>query len=98
MGVEINIQSLRAIINQIFDHIEHDLDRKRLNLEHDDYWDLLDSERYDLTTEPSGHGVGQLSDDWQFLSTVLNNKDQAIAYMLVHAAPLLRCIGESVGK
>ena len=98
MAVEINLSDLRLVINRILDHIEHDLGHASLKLTKDDYWEVPDSERYDLTKSPDGYVIGQLHDDWEFLSSILNDKDQAVALMLIHIAPLLRCIGEQVGQ
>ena len=98
MAVEINLSELRLVINRILDHIEHDLGHVSLKLTQDDYWEVADSERYDLTKSPDAYVVGQLHDDWEFLLSILNDKDQAVALMLIHAAPLLRCLGEQVGE
>ena len=98
MAVEIKLSELRLVINRILDHIEHDLGQASVQLNQDDYWEVADTERYDLTKSPDGYVVGQLHDDWEFLSSILRDKDQAIALMLIHAAPLLRCIGEEIGQ
>lgn len=98
MAVEINIAELRVVINRILEHIEHDLGNVTVNLEEDDYWDVANEERYDFTKSPENFEHGQLHDDWEFLSSILNDKDQAVALMLIHVAPLLRRIGEQVGQ
>ena len=79
MAIEINISELRLVVNRILDHIEHDLGHVSVKLDQDDYWDVADGERYDLTKSPQGYVVGQLHDDWEFLSSILRNKDQAVA-------------------
>ena len=98
MAVEIKLSELRLVINRILDHIEHDLGHSSLQLEQDDYWDVANEERYDFTKSPQNFEHGQLHDDWEFLSSILGDKDQAVAFMLVHAAPLLKSIGEQVGQ
>ncbi|MBW8830350.1 MAG: hypothetical protein JF606_13110 [Burkholderiales bacterium] len=98
MAVEINISELRLVINRILDHIEHDLGHASVKLNQDDYWDAADAERYDFTKSPGNFEHGQLHDDWEFLSSIIKDKDQAVAFMLIHVAPLLRCIGEEVGQ
>ena len=98
MAVEIKLSELRIAVNRILDHIEHELGHASVKLNQDDYWEVVDAERYDLTKSPSDYVVGQLHDDWEFLSSILKDKDQAVALMLIHAAPLLRCIGEEVGQ
>ena len=98
MDVEIKLSELRTVLNRILDHIENDLGHATVKLESDDYWEVADADRYDLTKGPEGYVVGQLHDDWGFLSSILKDKDQAVALMLIHAAPLLRCIGQEVGQ
>jgi hypothetical protein len=98
MDVEIKLSELRLVINRILDHIEHDLGRESVKLDQDNYWDVADVERYDFTKSPENFGHGQLYDDWEFLSSILKDKDQAVALMLLHVAPLLRYIGEEVGQ
>ena len=96
MDAEINISELRVVINRILDHIEYDLGHTNLKLKQDDYWDVADHERYDPNKSPTDYVVGQLNDDWEFLKGILKNKDQAASYMLIHAAPILRCIGTDI--
>jgi hypothetical protein len=98
MAVEINIAELRLVINRILDHIERDLGHANVKLDEDNYWDVADEERYDFAKSPKNFEHGQLHDDWEFLSSILRDKDQAVALMLIHAAPLLRRIGEQVGQ
>ena len=98
MAVEIKLSELRTVVSRILDHIEHDLGHASVKLDQDDYWDVASEERYDFTKSPQNFEHGQLQDDWEFLSSILRDKDQAVAYMLVHVTPLLRCIGEEVGQ
>ena len=53
---------------------------------------------YDLTKDPIEFGHGQLSHDWEFLSSILKDKELAVALMLIHAAPILHYIGEEIGQ
>ena len=95
-NVEIEISQLRLVLNRILDHIEHGLGKDRVVLDQDDYWDVANEERYDFGKSPRKFEHGQLGDDWEFLSAILKDKDQAVTLMLMHAAPLLRRIGEQV--
>lgn len=96
--LKINVAELRTIINKIFDHIEYDLSKREVVLKYDAYWDVPDNVRHNFTSHPSGYSVGQLSEDWDFLRPILEDKDQAVALMLIHVAPILRCLGEEVGQ
>ena len=98
MEQEIKISELRLVISRILDHIEQNLGIASVKLNQDDYWEVLDDERYDFTKTPVNYGHGQLSDDWEFLSSILKDKDQAVALMLIHVAPILQWLGEEVGR
>ena len=96
VNLEIKISDLRLVINRILDHVEHGLGHAKVELDEDDYWDVPDKERYDFTKMPENFEHGQLRDDWEFLSAIIDDKDQAVTLMLAHVAPLLRRISEQV--
>ena len=96
--LKIDVAELRTVINRILDHIEYDLGKREVILKQDAYWDVPDDVRYNFTSDPSGYAVGQLSDDWDFLKSILKDKDQAVSLMLIHVAPILLCLGEEVGQ
>jgi hypothetical protein len=98
MDVEIKVADLRVIIDRILDHIERDLGHTTVKLDQDNYWDVADDERYDFTKTPGNFEHGQLRDDWEFLSSILDDKEQAVSLMLAHVAPLLRRMGEQIGQ
>jgi hypothetical protein len=98
MAVEIKLSELRTVVNRILDHIEHDLGRASVKLDQDSYWDVASKERYDFTKSPENFEHGQLQDDWEFLSAILKDKDQAVALMFIHVAPVLRYLGEEIGQ
>jgi hypothetical protein len=95
--MEIDIEKLRSITNLIFDHIIEDVKIKQIELRKDYYWDIDTEQLYNMKNDPTELGVGQLYDDWEFL-TKIENRDEAVAYMLTHLAPLLRYIGEEIGQ
>ena len=96
----VNIGELRRIVNDLLDHAES-VNGPELRLNQDYYWDLDSEAMYAITTKvPDVHLVGSLGDSWEFL---LNMRDDDIkqdgpSLMLIHAAPLLRYIGEKVGQ
>lgn len=95
--VEVKIADLRTILNRILHHIEHDLNRKSITLDANDYWEVKDGERYDHQL-PTGYGLGNLQDDWDFLAPILEDKELAVSWPLNHASSILRRIGEQVGQ
>ncbi len=97
MNLAINIADLRKITNLIFDHMEHDLDITSIVIEEDYYWDIPSKELYKVEGDHPSPGIGQLYDDWEFLSKI-RDREQAVSLMMIHVAPLLRYIGEKIGQ
>lgn len=95
--MEIDIEKLRTITDLIFDHIVNDLKVKKIELSQDYYWSIETEQLYDMSKDPTELTAGQLYDDWDFL-TKIENRDEAVALMFIHLAPLLRYIGEEVGQ
>ena len=95
---EVNLSDLRRKINLIFDHIEIDLGITQITLDQEDYWHAMPPEKYDVRHEIKDLGIGKLSDDWEFLCNMTDDRREAVALMLLHVAPLLECIGEQVGQ
>jgi hypothetical protein len=62
------------------------------------YWHCPTSELYDLSKKPVGMEIGKLSDDADFVRLVGRGEGGDISYNLVHVAPLLRYIGETIKK
>jgi len=92
MGLEIDIDRLKIILMKILDRMESN--GSCVFITKDDYWDIGPGDRYDLTRAPGDPVVGKLSDDWEFLQTLLNEPDASVPYMFVHLAPLLNAIAE----
>lgn len=98
MDLEIKVADLREITNRIFDHVQKDLKVDAIRLTEDYYWDVPSDRLYDMANKPTELDCGQLYDDWEFLSHILRDKDQAVSLMLIHLAPLLRHMGLKVGQ
>lgn len=95
----ISISELKAVVNLILDHIVHDLKIERLQLDEDFYWDITDKKGlYDVAKESPNLDIGSLADDWDFLVKMDKDREQAVSLMLIHVAPLLRYVGEKVGR
>jgi len=95
----VNISELRRIVDALLTHVEK-VHGPEFRLENDYYLYLDSNVMYDVgKTINKVEETGSLGDDWEFL---LNMKDENIkedgpSLMLIHAAPLLRYIGEKVG-
>jgi hypothetical protein len=96
----VQLAELRRIINDLLEHVEQ-INGPEVVLEQDYYWDLNSEAAYSVTSEaPTSAGLGSLGDDWEFLLNLRGGdiKQDGPSLMLVHAAPLLRYIGEKVGR
>jgi hypothetical protein len=100
MAAELDIRQLKTAIDAIFEHIVSDLEIERLPVEDDAdyYWEVPWDKLYAVKESSPDLDVGRLADDLEFLKSVSRNKDQAVALMLIHVAPLLRHIGQVIGK
>lgn len=95
----IKLDELRQIINVIFDHIKEDLKVEDCPLTENYYWDLSGDSLYAIGNDAEPPSVGSLQDDWDFLKPLLlQDRNQAVSLMLIHAAPLLRYIGRKIGQ
>jgi len=96
----LELADLKAVVDSIFDHlVELGITNISISSEEDFYWDVPLGTTLDTKNPIKPElGVGRLSDDWEFLASILKDKDNAVSLMLIHAAPLLRHIGTKVGQ
>jgi hypothetical protein len=97
---ELDLCDLKRVIDTIFEHIRNDLKIDKLTIRDDQdfYWDVPSNDLYSVKETQPQLEVGRLVDDLEFLQAILKDKDQAVALMLIHAAPLLRHIGQEIGQ
>lgn len=100
MENEIDLRALKQVTNAILDHVINDLKIKKLAIkgDRDFYWEVPSDQLYAVKKEQPQLDMGRLLDDWEFLAPIINDKEQAVALMLIHLAPLLRYLGEEVGQ
>jgi hypothetical protein len=98
MAEVVEVDKLRYVVDAIFDHISNKLGIKSIDIEENFYWNVDSQSLFKTKEKPLETDLGSLHDDWGFLREILNDEDQAVALMLVHAAPLLRYIGEKIGQ
>lgn len=88
----VKIQSLRAVVNSILDFVERDLGRSEVVLNRNFYWSISDDVLYTMESKPHELDVGSLADDWDFVLSAFEDRDQALPLVLIHVAPLLRAL------
>ena len=96
--MELDLRALKAVTNRLFDHIIEVRGMTKVNLEQPYYWDLPGESLYDITQNPRDFYMGSLADDWEFVSSLLDEQTQPVAYQLTELAPLLRYIGEVTSR
>ena len=100
MAKVLNVEVLKTAVNAILDHILDDLSIREINIDDatDFYWDVLSDALFKVKEDQPTLAVGRLSDDWEFLEPVVSHRERAVSLMLIHAAPLLRYVGEKIGQ
>jgi hypothetical protein len=95
---EIDLRELRRAVDMILDHVIEDLNISKVVIKNteDFFWDCPPKAMYDMSKKPAEWWTGRLSDDLEFIQKMLVREDGGVAFMLIHAAPLLRYIGQNV--
>jgi hypothetical protein len=98
MAKALDVQLLRSAVVAILDHIEEmGIREVPIADEADFYWDVSDEDLFKVHARQPILGVGRLSDDMEFLESVAKDPSLAVSLLLIHAAPLLRYLGEKIG-
>lgn len=93
----INIPELGRILNELLVHVER-VAGPNVSIDSDPYWDLPSPEIWDVSKGiRTVDQVGSLGDDVHFLQSMEAIVEDGPSLNLIHAAPLLRYIGEKVG-
>jgi len=96
--MEIDLIELKKIVNRLLDHIIETRGVRSITLGKNYYWDIPTPEIYEVEEEPGKLDTGSLSDDWEFISSLLNPDSAPVAYQLTEVAPIIRYIGELLGE
>jgi hypothetical protein len=97
---EIDVTSLKIAVDTILDHLVEDLGIQKIAIDEkaDFYWDCPTSEMYEMTKQPISLDVGRLRDDLDFVRLIKRGQSGDVTYNLVHVAPLLRYIAETIKR
>jgi hypothetical protein len=95
---EINLKVLKAAVNAVLDHLMEDLRIEDVTIDdgQDFYWDCPYPEMHAVSMQLTDLTVGRLSEDFDFIKLVHRGQSADVSYNLVHIAPLLRYIGETI--
>ncbi|MBS0473466.1 MAG: hypothetical protein JSR60_20525 [Proteobacteria bacterium] len=96
-AVKLQYRDIKAVVDRIFDRLIGELgDEATVTIDaaKDYYWEVPYDGLYDVSTPPRDLDVGRLTDDWEFLSSIIADETQAVRPMLAHLSTLLRVIAE----
>jgi hypothetical protein len=99
---EISLKTLKFAVNSVLDHLMEDVGLKTVSIDpdHDFYWHCSAPGIYDASTQPTEKDltIGRLSDDMHFIGSVQRGQSADASINLVHVAPLLRYIADTIGQ
>jgi hypothetical protein len=95
---EIDLMELKAVVDRLLDHVIETRGVRTVALEDPYYWEVPAPARYKTEVGPGDLDVGNLADDWEFVSGLLREENQPVAYQLTELGPLLAYIGEALAK
>lgn len=90
--MRVSTKELRAVTNLLLDHLES-TSQSEFDIEEDYYWEAEQGQLYNPYQEPSRLQLGQLSDDWSDLVSILSGESPPIGTALVWLAAVLRRVG-----
>src|SRR5687767_12683225 len=96
--MNIDIVKLKAALDRSLDHLITTRGITGVELGSDYYWEVPEADRYNVVDRPGELEIGRLSDDWQFVAELANSDTVPVAYQLTEIAPLLRRVGEVLGR
>ena len=98
----LKLSDLRAVINKIFDHLEHDTNIKSIDIWDNYYYEIgIEDSFKEIGVPPTSEeiGIGDLVDDWEFLKPLIDkDREMAVSLMFIHVAPILKAIAHRVGR
>jgi hypothetical protein len=91
--MRVSTRELKKATRQLLGHLEK-LKQKEFEIDQDFYWEISESEIYDVYTEPKDLMIGQLSHDWERIQRILDGTDEPVGQGLVWLSAILRFVGE----
>lgn len=77
--IEIELYKIKKVLELILSEIiKLESNNKNIILDKDLYWNILESEIYNVYEEPRNMTIGSLIDDWQYIETLLKLKEDDI--------------------
>lgn len=91
----IKTDDLRKAVAVMLSHLD-ETGQNSVEIEDDYYWVIPQKECYNPYSTPTATNLtlGQLSDDWNEISSIISGQREPIGYSLVWLAAIIRRVGE----
>lgn len=91
--MDIKISDIEKAFLLTMNHLKAD-GLTSISIDDDYYWKIPQENQYDPYVKPDNLTIGQLSEDWEWLSKVINGECEPLAYTLVYLSAIIKRIGE----
>jgi len=91
--MNISTKQLREFTEVLLEYLEK-TERSEIDVPHDYYWVIEQSDVFDPTSDPSNINLGQLSDDMIKLQSIVDGESPPIGFAFVWLSSILRAVGE----
>ena len=92
--MKININEVSEVVNLLLKELKENINKNEVEVDEDYYWFVNKDELYNPYENPKNLTLGQLSEDWDELKSVLRKEKKLISYDLVKLSVLMRVIGD----
>lgn len=92
----LSVEDLRTVCEKVLSHLER-LGYDTIRLPHDYYWHLDFHDVYDPTKQPQAPSLGSVYDDWDDLSRLLHEGEEALVPDCLALSAIFHAINH-VGK
>jgi hypothetical protein len=94
--MQIDLHQLATAIDVIARHlVKHQMEHVQIT--EDYYWEVSESDMFDMSKVPANLAVGQLTHDWERIQRIAAGVDEPTGYALTWIASVLRALGPATG-
>ena len=93
-NLELKIHDIKKILKILIDKL--DIIDDTIIIEQDLYWNILDTELYDVYKDPNDLTIGSIIEDYEFISAVIIGNRDIIDYDLYKLSSILKFLGKSM--
>ncbi|MCJ7933845.1 MAG: hypothetical protein MUW56_09465 [Chryseobacterium sp.] len=90
-NLELKIHDIKKILIDKLDIID-----ETIFIDQDLYWNILDTELYDVYKDPKELTIGSIVEDYEFISAVIEGNRDIIDYDLYKLSSILKFLGKSM--